>query len=290
MQDAPPTDLLSTRDQQLPQVTNSQKEVNHVPATQSPQDGPSLQRSERVQRAPQCLIELMNTEIESQDIPGETFSPSTLFPQDATMDMPNNPLLVFKATNSDPNTMYHHQAMCQPDRAQFIGAMQKEMDSQLDDGNSKVVHRSTIPTGSKVFPAIWQMCQKHDIATQQVNKWKARLNFDGSSMKKGVHYKQSYAPVASWGSIQLALAIEMANNWVPTQVDYVLAFPQAPVEHPIYMDIPCGFEMAEGLSKRDYALLLHGNVYGQKQAAHVWNKYLTKMSCKPSRVCTIKSG
>ena len=120
------------------------------------------------------------------------------------------------------------------------------------------------------------MCQKHDIATQQVNKWKARLNFDGSSMKKGVHYKQSYGPVTSWGSIQLALAIEMANNWVPTQVDYVLAFPQAPVEHPIYMDIPCGFEMAEGLSKRDYALLLHGNVYGQKQAAHVWNKYLTK--------------
>ena len=47
----------------------------------------------------------------------------------------------------------------------------------------------------------------------------------------------------------------MANNWVSTQVDYVLAFPQAPVEHPIHMDIPHGFEMAEGLSKMDYALL-----------------------------------
>ena len=42
------------------------------------------------------------------------------------------------------------------------------------------------------------------------------------------------------------------------------------------MDISCGFDMAEGLSKTDYALLLHGNVYGQKQAARVWNKYLTK--------------
>ena len=95
-------------------------------------------------------------------------------------------------------------------------------------------------------------------------------------MKKGVHYEQSYAPVTSWGLKWLALAIAMANKWVSTQVDYVLAFPQAPVEHPIYMDIPHGFEMAEGLSKMDYALLLHGNVYGQKQAPHMWNKYLTK--------------
>ena len=172
--------------------------------------------------------------------------------------------------------MYHHQAMHQPDKAQFIGAMQKEMDSQLDDGNFEIIHRSTIPTGSKVFPAVWQMRRKRDIATQQIKKWKAHLNFDGSSMKKGVHYEHLYAPVASWSSIRLALAIAMAHNWASTQVDYVLAFPQAPVEHPVYMDIPCGFEMAEGLSKTDYALLLHGNVYGQKQAAHVWNKYLTK--------------
>ena len=74
----------------------------------------------------------------------------------------------------------------------------------------------------------------------------------------------------------MALAIATANNRVSTQVDYVLTFPQAPVDHPIYMDIPRGFDMAEGLSKTDYALLLHGNVYGQKQAAHVWNKYMTK--------------
>ena len=111
MQDAPPTVPLTTREQQLPQVANIQREINHVPAPQSPHDGPLLCRSKWVQRAPQHLIELMYTEIESQDIPGEIFSLSTLFPQDATMDMPKNPLLAFKATNSDPDTMYHHQAM-----------------------------------------------------------------------------------------------------------------------------------------------------------------------------------
>ena len=177
MQDAPPTERLAMREQQLPQVSNVQREINHTPTSKSPHDGPSLHRSKWVQRAPQCWIELMYTEIKSQDIPGEIFSLSTLFLQDATMDMPNNPLLAFKATNSDPDTMYHHQAMHQPDRAQFIGAMQKEMDSQLDDGNFEIVHRSTIPTGSKILPAIWQMHQKHNIAMQQVKKRKAHLNF-----------------------------------------------------------------------------------------------------------------
>ena len=42
------------------------------------------------------------------------------------------------------------------------------------------------------------------------------------------------------------------------------------MKRPVYMDIPRGFEMAGGLSKTDYALLLHGNVYGQKQAAHIY--------------------
>ena len=60
------------------------------------------------------------------------------------------------------------------------------------------------------------------------------------------------------------------------------------MECPVYMDIPCGFEMAEGLSKTDYALLLHGNVYGQKQAAHVWNKYLTKCLVDKARIVQSK--
>ena len=194
-QQVKPIEPATMTEQQQLQGMKVQRHREHVSTMQSPQEGPSLCRSKQVITAPQCLIELMYTKIEQEEIPGELLSLSTLFPHDATMDMPNNPLLAFKATNSDPDAMYHHQAMCQPDRAQFIGAIQKEMDSQLDDGNFEFVHCSTIPTGSKVFPAVWQMHRKCDIATQQINKWKARLNLDGSSMKKGVHYEHSYAPV-----------------------------------------------------------------------------------------------
>ena len=151
--DKPTEPATMTKQQQL-QGLKVQKQSEHVPVMHSPQVGPSLHR---VKTVPQCLIELMYTKIEQQEILGELLSFSSLFPHDTTMDMPNNQLLAFNATNSDPDTMYHHQAMRQPGRAQFMGSMQKEMDSQLDYGNSEIVHRSTISTGSKVFPAIWQM-------------------------------------------------------------------------------------------------------------------------------------
>ena len=256
-QEKPTEPTITTAKQPQVQRTKVQQQDQGAHLTQSPQGGSSLRRSQRVRSTPQRLIELMYAEMEQHEISGELMSFSTLFPCDATMDMPSNPLMAFKATNSDPDTMYHHQAICQPDRAQFIGAMQKEMDSQLQDGNFEIIHWSKIPNGTKVFPAVWQMCRKCDIATQQIKKWKARLNFDGSSMKNGVHYDYSYAPVASWDSIRLALAIATAHNWVSTQVDYVLAFPQTLVERPVYMDIPLGFEMIDGLSTKDYALLLH---------------------------------
>ena len=173
-QQKPTEPTIMTAKQPQVQRTNVQHQDQSANITQSPQQGSSLRRSQRVRSTPQQLIELMYAEMEHNEISGELLSFSTLFPCDTTMDMPSNPLMAYKAANSDPDTMYHHQAMCQPDREQFIGAMQKEMDSQLQDGNFEIIHRSKIPTGTKVFPAVWQMRRKCDIATQQIKKWKAQ--------------------------------------------------------------------------------------------------------------------
>ena len=65
------------------------------------------------------------------------------------------------------------------------------------------------------------------------------------------------------------------HNRNTKQIDYVQEFPQAPAEKDLYLKIPAGFEV-EGVNKGDYALKLHKNVYGQKQAVRVWYKYLNK--------------
>ena len=53
-----------------------------------------------------------------------------------------------------------------------------------------------------------------------------------------------------------------------------MAYPQAPAEMPLYMRLPQGYNKREGISRKTHALKLVRNVYGQKQAGRVWNKYM----------------
>ena len=62
-------------------------------------------------------------------------------------------------------------------------------------------------------------------------------------------------------------------GWQSRQLDFVMAYPQAPAEMPLYMCLPKGYK-CEGMSRKTHALKLVHNVYGQKQAGHVWNKYM----------------
>jgi Reverse transcriptase (RNA-dependent DNA polymerase) len=118
------------------------------------------------------------------------------------------------------------------------------------------------------------MRRKRDIATHQVYKWKARLNVHGGKQIKDFNYWETYAPVASWSSIRVIMNMAALHGWVTRQLDFVLAFPQAPVETDIYMEIPAGFEVKG--RKKDLVLKLINNLYGQKQAGRVWNTYLTE--------------
>ena len=61
-------------------------------------------------------------------------------------------------------------------------------------------------------------------------------------------------------------------GWKSRQVDFVLAFPQANIEHDMYMELPAGIRPRD--PNKDYVLLLRKNLYGQKQASQVFYLYL----------------
>ena len=183
-------------------------------------------------------------------------------------------LMAFKAV-ADPDSMYMHQAMKQHDRKHFIKAMESEVQAQYNNKNFSLIKRKDIPKGKSILPTVWQMKRKRDIKTQKIKKYKARLCLDGSRMKKNIDYSETYAPVASWRSIRIVLSLVAKFGWHTRQLDFVLAFPQAPVERELYMEVPKGFDV-EGGDRSEYALKLHRNIYGQKQAGRVWNQYLAK--------------
>lgn len=234
-------------------------------------ENPNQTRSGRVPKPVRRLIDAMETQVD------EIFCLQSLFP-DTDAKGEEDPLLAYKA-NADPDTMYMHEAMREPDKAEFIRAMVKEVEDQMGNGNFTIVKKSTVPKGQTIFRAVWQMKRKRDILTRKVKKWKARLNLDGSTMTRGRHYEFSYAPVARWNSIRMILSMAALKGWHTTQIDYVLAFPQAPVEREMYMEVPRGFEI-EGSKPGEYVLKIHRNIYGNKAAGRVWNKYLTEKLIK----------
>ena len=52
-----------------------------------------------------------------------------------------------------------------------------------------------------------------------------------------------------------------------------MAYPQAPIEMDMYMELPTGIHTKHRNSK-DHVLKLLANIYGLKQAGRVWNSYL----------------
>ena len=102
------------------------------------------------------------------------------------------------------------------------------------------------------------------------------MNLDGARMKKGIEYELTYDPVVRWSSIRLTSILTILNDWHTVQLDYVYAFPQAPVEKEIYMKIPAGIQIVDGDNK-DFCLKMHRNIYGRRQASRVWNKYLHRI-------------
>jgi len=117
------------------------------------------------------------------------------------------------------------------------------------------------------------MRRKRDLTTNQVKYHKARLNLHGGKQIYGMNYFETYAPVVTWFAIRLMIIIGIIFGWYLCQVDFVMAYPQAPIEMDIYMELRQGIMTAHGNSK-DQVLKLDKNIYGQQQAGCEWNSFL----------------
>ena len=219
-------------------------------------------RSGRVSKRPTRLIE----EINAFTVPWEVFHDEGYATQKDLQDP-----MVFVASNN-PDILYIDQAMAAQDSDEFRKAMAVEVALHVDNEHWELIHQSKLPAGSEVLPAVWAFRRKRRIATQQVYKWKARLNLHGGRQTKDVNYWKTYSPVVGWPTIRLFLMLMLINGWSSQQVNFVLAYPQADIECEMFMEVPQGFHV-DG-SRQDYCLRLKKNLYGQKQAGQVWNQYL----------------
>jgi hypothetical protein len=251
--------------------------------------GPKATES-REQRASGLVVWLTSVEIDLKEDDFEAFSMETYLIEKEMEDP-----IAFSAT-SDADTLYYHQAMQAPDKAQFRLAMEQEVDDHEAREHWTVIPKKDVPYGTRILQAVWSFKRKRRIDTREVYKRKARLTAHGGQQVHGVNYWETYAPVVTWTSIRFFLIISLLSGWHTQQIDFVLAFPQAKVECDIFMEAPIGFNFKAGLNKKTHCLKLLQNLYGTKQGAKIWYDHLhaglTKLHYKRSTVdkCVFYNG
>jgi hypothetical protein len=112
-------------------------------------------------------------------------------------------------------------------------------------------------------------------------KWKAWLDVHGG--KHGVNYWDTHVPVVNWSMVHLVFIMSLLNNFHTWQIDFVQAFTQAPIDCPIHIEVPAGFQIINGKltfvnekatkTGKTYVLKLL-NMYGLKQAGNNWYNFL----------------
>ena len=95
----------------------------------------------------------------------------------------------------------------------------------------------------------------------------------GGQQEHGVHYWDTYAPVVPCQTVRFFLILSLLLRWRSRQLDFVMAYLQAPAEMPLYLQLPQGYKR-KGMTWKSHVLKLKCNVYGQKQAGRVWNQYM----------------
>ena len=89
---------------------------------------------------------------------------------------------------------------------------------------------------------------------------------------EGVDFFHTFAPVVQWSSDRMMFILSLQLGLASTQVDYVLAFCQAPpIKEEVYIGLPRGWETLNNMSipqkfKRNHVLKLKRSMYGLRQS------------------------
>ncbi len=110
-----------------------------------------------------------------------------------------------------------------------------------------LMKRCDVLPGTKKKMSIWSFKRKQ-FPDGMLNKRKAPLCTHGGMQTWGQNYWETYAPIVNWASVRILLAVAKIHGLSSKSIDFVLAFPQADLEVPVYMELPLGFDASDNES------------------------------------------
>jgi hypothetical protein len=150
------------------------------------------------------------------------------------------------ATSNESFT--YSQMLREEDHKQFFEAMEVKLADQEFRNYWTLMERKDLPIGTKTIMAIWSFkCKRFPDGT--LNNHKARLCAHGGQQTWGQDYWDTCAPVVTWASVCLLLITAKNHGLQSKSINFVLAFPPADLDVPVYMELPAGVNPTQVLDE-----------------------------------------
>jgi len=120
----------------------------------------------------------------------------------------------------------------------WCDAMNVELQALEQNGTWELTQ---LPPGKKAIGCKWLFKTKYR-SDGTIDRHKARLVIQGFSQKKGIDYKETFAPVAKMTTVRTILAVAAMKHWITCQMDVTNAFLHGDLEEDVYMKLPKGYK------------------------------------------------
>ena len=175
--------------------------------------------------------------------------------------------LILAAKSNDEDSPRWFEATKGEHHEGFWNAMWVEITTLLKIQAWEQVERSQ---ATKIVKTTWAFKKKR-FPSGEIRKLKARFCVRGDTQTEGVDYFESFAPVVSWNTVRVLLVLTAILGLKSTQVDYLAAFCQAPIDTEVFIELPRGWERLNEMGlpitfKPGHVLKLKRSLYGLVQS------------------------
>ncbi|KAG5721924.1 hypothetical protein E4T56_gene18423 [Termitomyces sp. T112] len=172
--------------------------------------------------------------------------------------------------------------MASENAAEWHKAMCKEMNSLPGNGTWQAIY---LLVGHRAIGSWWGFKVKH-LPDGAIEQFKVCVVVQSFSQQPGVDFDETFAPTDRWAAVCMVLALAALEDLHLESVDSSSAFLHGIVDAELYMRFPKGFpeDVQPGIEHQPgngiVCAKLEKGIYGLKQGANLWNKWMHEVLLK----------
>ncbi len=174
-----------------------------------------------------------------------------------------------------PDPPRTHAAAMKSDQAEmWSAAYDKQLQTLKAADTYETVTLDDVPDGAKILVPVVNFKYKTG-SDGSIIEFKARINAGGHQQRLGMDFDDVYAPVMTYTSVRVLLAVAAKMNMHVHQLDAVAAFLNGKLDKPAFMWPPPG-EPTHNANGQRLVCKLTKALYGLHEAPRIWNEEISR--------------